>query len=97
MRKRGLTQNRTLTYRRDGEKGYNMTIKTLEYIHRLLLEEEAKTNEDYKGARKLQHEYEESETADKGLVKRQEAAADEYMKIHLAALNALEEFESHDW
>ena len=38
-----------------------MTIKTLEYIHRLLIEEEAKTNEVYKAARKLQHEYEESE------------------------------------
>ena len=46
-----------------------MTIKTLEYIHRLLVEEEAKTNEVYKAARKLQHEYEESETADKSLAK----------------------------
>ena len=42
-----------------------MTIKTLEYIHKLLVEEERKTNEVYKGARKLQHEYEESETASK--------------------------------
>lgn len=74
-----------------------MTIKTLEYIHRLLVEEEAKTNEVYKAARKLQHEYEESETADKSLAKEQEAAADEYMKIHIAAENALEEFESHGW
>lgn len=74
-----------------------MTIKTLEYIHRLLIEEEAKTNEVYKAARKLQHEYEESETADRDLTKKQEAAADEYMKIHIAAENALEEFESHEW
>lgn len=74
-----------------------MTIKTLEYIHRLLLEEEAKTNEVYKAARNLQHEYEESETASKSLVKGQEAAADEYMRTHIAALNALEEFESHEW
>ena len=44
-----------------------MTIKTLEYIHRLLIEEEAKTNEVYKAARKLQHEYEESETAGRDL------------------------------
>lgn len=74
-----------------------MTIKTLEYIHRLLIEEEAKTKEIYKAARKLQHEYEERETADKGLVKRQEEAADEYMKIHIAAEIALEEFESREW
>lgn len=74
-----------------------MTIKTLEYIHRLLIEEEAKTKEVYKEARKLQHEYEESETPEKDLAKRQEEAADEYMRIHLAAENALEEFESCEW
>lgn len=74
-----------------------MTIKTLEYIHRLLIEEKSKTEEAYKGARKLQHEYEESETADKGLVKRQTEAADGYMRIYIAAENALEDFESHKW
>ncbi len=74
-----------------------MTIKTLEYIHRLLVEEEAKTKRAYKGARSLQQEYEESETASKDLIKRQEAAADENMKIHRAAANALEDFESHEW
>ena len=78
-----------------------MTIKTLEYIHRLLVEEEAKTGEVYRAARKLQHEYEESDIEDKDIIKdltkKQEAAADEYMKIHIAAENALEEFESHEW
>ena len=74
-----------------------MTIKTLEYIHRLLIEEETKTNEVYKAARKLQHEYEESETAGRDLAKKQEAVADEYMKTHIAAENALEDFESHEW
>mgnify|MGYP003181119107 FL=1 len=92
-----MTHNGALTYRQDGEKGHDMTIKTLEYIHRLLVEEEAKTGEVYKAARKLQHEYEESETTGKDLAKKQEAAADEYMKIHIAAVNALEEFESHEW
>ena len=93
-----MTQKGTLAYRQNGEKGHDMTIKTLEYIHRLLVEEEAKTNEVYKAARKLQHKYEESsETAVKSLAKEQEAAADEYMKIHIAAENALEEFESHEW
>lgn len=74
-----------------------MKIKTLEYIHRLLAEEEAKTKETYNAARKLQHEYEESETASKHLVKSQEIAADDFMEIHLAALNALEDFENHEW
>ena len=40
-----------------------MTIKTLEYIHALLIEKEQQANEVYKNSRKLQHEYEESETA----------------------------------
>ncbi len=74
-----------------------MTIKTLEYIHRLLVVEEAKTNADYKGARKQQYEYEESETADKDFIEKQKAAADKYMKIHIAAANALEDFENHGW
>ena len=30
-----------------------MTIKTLEFIHRLLVEEEARANEVYEAARKL--------------------------------------------
>lgn len=74
-----------------------MTIKTLEFIHRLLVEEEARANEAYEAVRKLQHEYEESETADKGLVKRHEAAANKYMEARIAALGALNEFESQEW
>ncbi len=76
-----------------------MTIKTLEYIHRLLIEEEAKTKEAYKSARKLQHEFEGSETEaiNKDVAKKQEATADKYMKLHLAAADALEDFESHNW
>ena len=74
-----------------------MNIKTLEYIHGLLIEAETETNAYYKGARKLQHEYEESETAGKDLIKRQEAAADEYMRKHIEASNALEDFENHEW
>lgn len=74
-----------------------MTIKTLEYIHRLLVEENRKTDEVYRAARKLQHEYEESETASRELAKEQEVAADEYMRLHIAAENALEEFEAHEW
>lgn len=73
-----------------------MTIKTLEYIHKLLIEDERKTNEDYKGSRKLQHEYEDHD-APKDLIARQTEAADGYMHKHLAALDALTDFESHEW
>lgn len=81
----------------EGRKDNAMTIKTLEYIHRLLLDEKAKTQKTYEAARKLQYEYEESETTDKSLAKEQEAVADESLRTHMAALNALEEFESREW
>ena len=74
-----------------------MTIKTLEYIHELLIEKEQQTNEVYKNSRKLQHEYEESETASNDLIKRQTEAADGCMREHIAALNALEDFEGQEW
>lgn len=74
-----------------------MTIKTLEYIHRLLVEEESKTREVYRAARELQGEYEERETVDEGLVKSQMEAAREYMKKHINAKDALYEFESQEW
>lgn len=74
-----------------------MTINTLEYIHKLLIAEEKKTGEVYKNSRNLQHEYEESETASKDLIKRQTEYADEFMREHLAAANALEDFESREW
>ena len=74
-----------------------MTIKTLEHIHNLLLAEEQRTKEIYNAARKLQHEYEDSESAGKELVKSQTAAADEFMMAHLAAAGALAEFESREW
>lgn len=74
-----------------------MTVKTLEYIHTLLIAQEQKTSEVYKNSRKLQHEYEESETASKDLIKSQTEAADEFMHEHLAAVNALEDFESQEW
>lgn len=53
-----------------------MTIKTLEYIHALLIEDERKRKEVYERARHLQHEYEECEDGDvsDGLIKRQTAS-----------------------
>ena len=37
-----------------------MTIKTLEYIHALLIEDERKRKEVYENSRRLQREYEEN-------------------------------------
>ena len=74
-----------------------MTINTLEYIHKLLKDEEWKTNQVYKGARSLQHQYEESEHIDKDLIKSQEEAADKFMQDHLEALTALRDFENQEW
>lgn len=74
-----------------------MTIKTLEYIHSLLIEKEQQTNETYKNSRKLLYEYEESETASKELIERQTEAAYEFMHEHLAALAALEDFENQEF
>ena len=74
-----------------------MTIKTLEFIHALLIEKEQQTNEVYRNARKLQHEYERSETAPEGLIKRQTDAADKYMHEHMVALDVLTDFEGRQW
>lgn len=74
-----------------------MTIKTLEYIHALLIEKEQQTKEVYENARKLQHEYEESSTASKVLINRQTEAADEFMREHSAAVDALLDFERREW
>lgn len=73
-----------------------MTIKTLEYIHKLLKDEEWKTRQVYKSARDLQYEYEEN-NADKDQIKRQEEVADHFMNEHSAANNALEDFENQEW
>ena len=75
-----------------------MTIKTLEYIHALLIEDERKRKEVYERARH-QHEYEECEDGDvsDGLIKRQTEAAEEFMREHIAALNALADFEGQEW
>lgn len=73
-----------------------MTITTLEYIHRLLQAEEYKTNEVYKSARRLQHDYEDSETPDKELIKNQTEAADEFMRKHSRAWDALRDFEEQE-
>lgn len=73
-----------------------MTIETLIHIHKLLQIDELRTNEAYKKARDLQHEYEERE-ADKKLIQEQTEAADTFMKIHFRSRDALLEFERKEW
>lgn len=74
-----------------------MTIKTLTYIHQLLKAEEKRTAETYKAARDLQYEYEERGVASPELVQDQKKAADEFMRDHSRALDALLEFERQEW
>lgn len=74
-----------------------MTIKTLEYIHRVLIDAEKLTEREYSEARKRQHEFEEIEPAEPDLVGSQKAAADLLMKEHSAAMAALNDFESKEW
>lgn len=75
-----------------------MNIKTLEYIHQLLIDNAKEAKFVYENARKLQHEYEESESENaEELAKSQESWADDCMKAHSEALKALNDFESQDW
>lgn len=73
-----------------------MTIKTLEFIHKLLNDEDCRASEAYRAARDLQHEYEDHD-ADKDLIRRQTEAADELMLLRNQASNALLDFESQEW
>lgn len=81
-----------------------MTIKTLEYIHHVLIEKESHANLSYQNARKLQYEFEDNEEMKAELpevyarlVREQKEAADNFYKIHTQAESALIEFESFDW
>ncbi len=74
-----------------------MNIKTLEFIHQLLLAETDKRETIYTAARDLQDQYEESETPDRDLINRQCEAADKCMKEHFAALKPLRDFEEQEW
>lgn len=73
-----------------------MKIKTLEYIHNLLVEKERKTDEVYREAKRLQLEYEVA-GKDKELIDHQARVAKGYMEEHIAALKALEDLEGHNW
>lgn len=73
-----------------------MTFETLAYIHRLLLTEEARTNEAYKKSRDYLEELRESKT-DKATRKEAEETMENFDRIHMKAYHALREFEEHEW
>ena len=74
-----------------------MTIKTLTFIHKALTDEAWSREQVYRAARKLQHEFEDRENADTGLVENQKKAADELYEYYLEASRALEDFEAQEW
>lgn len=74
-----------------------MTIRTLTHIHKLLRQEERRTENEYKEARRGQHVLEEEAPEDKAGIKLLTATADRLMKEHSAALDALLEFERQEW
>ena len=75
-----------------------MNIKTLEYIHKLLVESEAMAKEDYDIERNLQYDYEESNDPESiRLAKEHARIADKAAKIYFAAVDAREDFEGQEW
>ena len=73
-----------------------MTIKTLKLIH-LLLEENAKQNDEiYQEEREREHNLEEN-GADETTVKDQRKLADLLMQYKISAQTALDDFESTSW
>lgn len=74
-----------------------MTIRTLTHIHKLLQQEERRTENEYKEALRGLHVWEEEVPEDKDGIKLLTATADRLMKEHSATLDALLEFERQEW
>ena len=77
--------------------GATMNIKTLEFIHQILLAEKDKRENAYTAASDLENQYEESETANEELIRRQKETVDELMKEYFAVLGVLINFEEQEW
>lgn len=71
-----------------------MTIKTLEYIHKLLVNEEQVSLSAWNDARKAQYAAEDAESPDAAEKKE---TADLFYKLHSKAFYALQDFENQDW
>lgn len=74
-----------------------MDIKTLEYIHRLLIESADSAEKAYKSARELRQEYEEREEYEECEASRRKTAVQKCREAYNAATCALENFESQEW
>ncbi len=74
-----------------------MNINTLEFIHKLLQDEAARTEQVYRNARRLQYDYESHDEPDAELCKHQKMAADDFCKLAIKASNALLDFEDQEW
>ena len=70
-----------------------MTIKTLTFIHELLIEEEAKTARIEKWCRESLYAAENEGKPTEELKKEKDMAS----KFHSEALAALQDFENHEW
>lgn len=73
-----------------------MTIKTLEYIHALLIEDERKRKEVYENPRRLQREYEEN-GADEELINRQDEDAGKFRESRITQIKHEPEAEICFW
>jgi uncharacterized protein (UPF0147 family) len=73
-----------------------MTFETLKHIHRLLVEEETKTNEAYKAAQERLINLKD-ENAPKNIRQQAKESMDVFDRIHIKAYRTLDDFESHDW
>ena len=73
-----------------------MTITTLKYIHKLLVEEERRTCNLYRGARDLLSDYKET-GADKAKIDNMKISCEALEKDHLDAVWALNDFENQEW
>lgn len=74
-----------------------MTIKTLRYIHDLLVETEKRTKEEFCNAKKLLREMENREEPDEELIERQREASEAFRNVWKDAEVALIEFEEKEW
>lgn len=73
-----------------------MKIETLGYIYNLLVRAENESDADYRAARSLEEGYERG-TVDNDTIEAQREVVERYMREHLKAIDALKDFESHDW
>lgn len=74
-----------------------MTIQTLAYIHKLLIAQEKELSGFYRSARRRQRETEEFEQCPADYVARLTEDADRLLHEHLAAADALADFEAQEF